>query len=28
LANKFMALLIRATPRRLHQALFARVMNA
>ena len=28
LANKFMALLIRTTPRRLHQALFARVMNS
>lgn len=28
LANKFMALFTRATPRRLHQAIFARVMNA
>ena len=28
LANKFMALFVRATPRRLHQAIFARVMSA
>jgi short-subunit dehydrogenase len=26
--NKFMALFMRTTPRRLHQAVFARVMNA